>query len=149
MGGSKEFFAQKLDELPEFEGAYQEHLTYYEELLGHVFFGEETLLGALERLLPANEDRARIRQYIDFVEDMYANGDDDVQNIVGVTILECLGDDETVLRNAFSYFSEELMRASQSIEKGWGRRDIRIWHKNGKVLYDWSWPPNQAAQEGD
>ena len=80
---------------------------------------------------------------------MYANGDDDVQNIVGVTILECLGDDETVLRNAFSYFSEELMRASQSIEKGWGRRDIRIWHKNGKVLYDWSWPPNQAAQEGD
>ena len=123
MGGSKEFFAQKLDELPEFEGAYQEHLTYYEELLGHVFFGEETLLGALERLLPANEDRARIRQYIDFVEDMYANGDDDVQNIVGVTILECLGDDETVLRNAFSYFSEELMRASQSIEKGWGRRD--------------------------
>ena len=149
MGGSKEFFAQNLDELPEFEGAYQEHLTYYEELLGHVFFGEETLLGALERLLPANEDRARIRQYIDFVEDMYANGDDDVQNIVGVTILECLGDDETVLRNAFSYFSEELMRASQSIEKGWGRRDIRIWHKNGKVLYDWSWPPNQAAQEGD
>ncbi|MCI9556678.1 MAG: hypothetical protein HFF53_07040 [Lawsonibacter sp.] len=149
MGGSKEFFAQKLDELPEFEGAYQEHLTYYEELLGHVFFGEETLLGALERLLPANEDRARIRQYIDFVEDMYANGDDDVQNIVGVTILECLGDDETVLRNAFSYFSEELMRASQSIEKGWGRRDIRIWHKNGKVLYDWSWPPNQAAQKGD
>ena len=149
MGGSTEFFAQKLDELPEFEGAYQEHLTYYEELLGHVFFGEETLLGALERLLPANEDRARIRQYIDFVEDMYANGDDDVQNIVGVTILECLGDDETVLRNAFSYFSEELMRASQSIEKGWGRRDIRIWHKNGKVLYDWSWPPNQAAQEGD
>ncbi len=149
MGGSKEFFAQKLDELPEFEGAYQEHLTYYGELLGHVFFGGETLLGALERLLPANEDRARIRQYIDFVEDMYANGDDDVQNIVGVTILECLGDDETVLRNAFSYFSEELMRASQSIEKGWGRRDIRIWHKNGKVLYDWSWPPNQAAQEGD
>lgn len=149
MGGSKEFFAQKLDELPEFEGAYQEHLTYYEELLGHVFFGGETLLGALERLLPANEDRARIRQYIDFVEDMYANGDDDVQNIVGVTILECLGDDETVLRNAFSYFSEELMRASQSIEKGWGRRDIRIWHKNGKVLYDWSWPPNQAAQKGD
>ena len=138
MGGSKEFFAQKLDEIPEFKGAYQEHLTYYEELLGHVFFGEETLLGALERLLPANEDRAHIRQYIDFVEDMYANGDDDVQNI-----------DETVLRNAFSYFSEELMRASQSIEKGWGRRDIRIWHKNGKVLYDWSWPPNQAAQEGD
>lgn len=61
-------------------------------------------------------------------------------NIVGVTILECLGDDEAVLRNAFTYFSEELMLASQSIERGWGRRDIHIWHKNGKVLYDWAWP---------
>ena len=149
MGGSKEFFAQKLEEFPEFAGAYREHLRYYGNLLGCVFFASETLLGALERLLRTNEDRARIRQYIDFLEDMYANGDDEVQNIVCVAILECLGDDETVLRNAFSYFSEELMRASQSVERDWGRRDIRIWHKNGKVLYDWSWPPDQAAQKGD
>ena len=35
----------------------------------------------------------------------------------------------------------ELMLASQSIEKGWGRREIRIWHRNGKTLYDWDWPP--------
>ena len=34
----------------------------------------------------------------------------------------------------------ELMLASQSIEKGWGRRDIRIWHKSGRVRYDWDWP---------
>ena len=104
---------------------------------------DDSMKGALEKLLKTNEKQEKIRRYIDFVEDMYANGDDDVQNIVGVTILECLGDDETVLRSAFSYFSEELMLASQSIEKGWGRRDIRIWHRGGRPQYDWKWPPEQ------
>ncbi len=141
MGHSKEYFAQKLGEqFPEFREAYQEHLAYYEELLGHVFFGGETLLGVLEPLLKTNQEKEKIRRYIDFVEDMYANGDDDVQNIVEVTILECLGDDETVLRNAFTYFSEELMLASQSIERGWGRREIKIWHRGGRPQYDWEWP---------
>ena len=63
-----------------------------------------------------------------------------MRNIVEVTLLECLGDDETILRNAFSYFSEKLMLASQSVERDWGRREIRIWHKNGRTLYDWDWP---------
>ena len=80
----KEYFAKKLGEqFPEFHGAYEEHLEYYEELLGHVFFGGETLLGVLESLLKTNEEKEKIRRYMDFLEDMYANGDDDVQNIVG------------------------------------------------------------------
>ena len=145
MGYSKEYFAQELGErFPEFRETYQEHLEYYKELLGHVFFGGETLLGVLESLLKTNGEKEKIRRYIDFVEDMYANGDDDVQNIVEVTILECLGDDETVLRNAFTYFSEELMLVSQSIEKGWGRRDIKIWHRGGRPQYDWKWPPAET-----
>lgn len=145
MGYSKEYFAQELGErFPEFRETYQEHLEYYEELLGHVFFGGETLLGVLESLLKTNGEKEKIRRYIGFVEDMYANGDDDVQNIVEVTILECLGDDETVLRNAFTYFSEELMLVSQSIEKGWGRRDIKIWHRGGRPQYDWKWPPAET-----
>lgn len=139
---SKEYFARALAErFPEFREAYEEHMRdYFEEygeVLGHIFFGGETLLGVLPELLKTNENQEKIRGYIDFIEDMYANGDGDVQNIVGVTLLECLGDDETVLRSAFSYFSEELMQASRSIEKGWGRRDIRIWHRRGKTLYDW------------
>lgn len=147
MEYNKEYFAQKLEEFPEFVGAYQEHLRYYGELLGHVFFGGETLLGVLQSLLKTNEKQEKIRQYIDFVEDMYANGDGDVRNIVDCTILECLGDDETVLRNAFPYFSEELMLASQSVEKGWGRRDIRIWHRGGRPQYNWSWPPNNLLSD--
>ena len=136
----KETFARRLvRRFPEFQKEYQDHLRGYGELVGHVFFGD-TLNRALFELLEGGREPATIRKYIDFIEDMYANGDDAVQNIVEVTILERLGDEETVLRNAFAYFSEALMLASRSVEKGWGRRDIRIRHKNGAVLYDWDWP---------
>ena len=136
----KETFARRLvRRFPEFQRAYQDHLRGYGELVGHVFFGD-TLNAVLFSQLETNEDPGIIRQYIDFVEDMYANGDGDVRNIVEVTILERLGDEEAVLRNAFSYFSEELMLASQSVERDWGRREICIWHKNGRTLYDWDWP---------
>ena len=138
MNGSKEAFALALAErFPEFRKAYEEHLEDYGEVLGHVFF--DVLHRALVPLLRLNEDREKIGQYIEFLENMYANGDEDVRNIVEVTILEVLGDDETVLRNAFLYFSENLMTAAQAVEKGWGRRDIRIWRKNGRVRYDWEW----------
>ncbi|MCI8422126.1 MAG: hypothetical protein HFF50_01125 [Lawsonibacter sp.] len=137
----KETFARRLvRRFPEFQREYQDHLRGYGELVGHVLFGD-TLNRALFELLETNRDRETIRRYIDFIEDMYANGDGDVRNIVEVTILERLGDEETVLRGAFACFSEALMLASQSIEKSWGRRDIRIWHKNGRTLYDWDWPP--------
>ena len=60
MGYSKEYFAQELGKrFPEFHGAYEEHLEYYEELLGHVFFGGETLLGVLESLLKTNEEKEK------------------------------------------------------------------------------------------
>lgn len=141
---SKETFARRLvRQFPEFQREYQDHLRGYGGLLGHVFF-RDTLNAVLFPLLEVNENPGMIRQYIDFMEDMYANGDSDVQNIVEVTILERLGDEEAVLRNAFTYFSEALMLASQSVEKGWGRREIRIWHRNGKTLYDWDWPPEAA-----
>ena len=140
----KEQFARKLaEEFPEFRETYKKHLEDYGELLGHVFFGGETLLGVLESLLKTNEEKEKIRRYIDFVEEMYASGDGDVRNIVEVTILECLGDDETVLRSAFTYFSEELMLASQSIERDWGRREIKIWHRGGRPMYGWDWPPKK------
>lgn len=133
---TKEHFARKLvRDFPEYQRAYQDHLKAYGEVLGHVFFCEINPI--LSDLLRSNRDRAQIRKYIGFMEDMYANGDDEVKNIVTVTMLEYLGDDETVLRNAFAYFSEELMEASKAVEAGWGRRNIRLYRRHGKLLYEW------------
>lgn len=133
---TKEYFARELvRRFPEYRRAYEDHLEAYGKVLGHVFFCE--LNPVLAGLLKAGQDRALTRRYMDFVEDMYRDGDDEVKNIVQVTILEYLGDDEAVLRGAFAYFSEALMEASKAVEAGWGRRDIRLYRRHGKLLYEW------------
>ena len=132
------YYVRKLIRLfPEFQRSYQMHRKYYHrKFLPHVFFGD-ALNPILSELLKTNQDTEQIEKYIAFLEDMYQNGDTDVRNIVEVTILEYLGDDETVLRHAFGYFSEDLMQASKAVEASWGRRDIRIFYRGGKVFADW------------
>ncbi|WBW98381.1 hypothetical protein OW730_06325 [Oceanirhabdus sp. W0125-5] len=90
-------------------------------MLGHVFFSEG-INEPLFELLKINTDKNLIKKYISFIEEMYSDGDDDVKNIVIVTILERLGDDGKVLSNAYSYFSKELICMSKEVESFWGRR---------------------------
>ena len=131
------YFAKKLLQLfPECQEEYQNNLKHYGEILGHVYFGNN-INPVLSELLQSNQEKILIKKHIDFIEDMYCRGDYDVQNVVIVTILAYLGDDETVLRNAFTYFSEDLMLASKEIEAFWGRRDIHIYRRHGKTFADW------------
>ena len=132
-----EYYARKLAQIfPDYEGVYAEHMEDFGELLGHVFFGS-VFNSQLSKLLLANSNKEEIQKYIDFIEDMYANGDAGAQDIVCVTILAYLGDDDTILKHAFSYFSEDIIQASKILESGYGRREIRIYYKNGKVYTDW------------
>jgi hypothetical protein len=123
---------------PEYMEEYSAHLEAYGEILGHVFFGD-AIDSTLSRLLLENKDKDEeaIRRYIDFIEYMYSSGDASVQNVVVVTVLEYLGDDDIVLKNAFKYFSEDIIQASKQIEADILRRNIRIFYKNGKVLTEW------------
>jgi len=106
---------------PEYKPYYIEHIDSYGEILGHVFFGDCVNLKLFD-LLQKHTDKDMIRKYISFIEEMFRNGNDAVQNIVYVTILEYLGDDEVVLQNAYSYFTQELIAASKLIENQIGRR---------------------------
>lgn len=136
----EQYFAEKwVKTFPEDKKIYQEHIADYEQLLGHIFFAE-VLNAPLTELLIKNEDKAKIEKMISFMEEMYRTGNDRVRDIVDVTVIECLGDREDVLRNAFTYFSEELMFASKRMESLWGRRNIRIYWHRGKTLYEWE-PP--------
>ena len=132
-----EYYARKfIQTFPEYAQEYTEHIEDYGELLGHVFFGA-VINSQLSKLLRINEDKTRIQKYTDFIEDMYANGNEAIRNIVGVTILAYLGDDDKILKNAVAYFSEDVLQESKSIEAGYGRRKMRIYTENGKVQADW------------
>lgn len=101
-------YARKLiTTFPNMQTLYDRHMADYGELLGHIFFADAVNEPLME-LLRVNENPAAIGKYISLLENMYINGDDAVQNVVVVSVLERLGDDETVLRNAYGYFSEPL-----------------------------------------
>ena len=109
-----------LENFPEHEQTYHEHIDFCEELLGHVFFGDSINL-PLTQLLRENIDIETIQKYINFIDYMYATGDEAVKNIVVVTILEYLGDNKKVLENAFRFFSEDLRKKSIEVERYLGR----------------------------
>lgn len=131
-------FAKKFIILfPAYKKDYQEDIEAYGEILGHNFFGN-SINAVLSTLLIENKNINLIKKYIDFIEDMYAHGNEDVKNIVEVTILEYLGDDDGSLKNAFTYFSEDLIMASKNIEADLERHEIHIFYKKGNVFADWT-----------
>ena len=104
-----------VETFPEYKYELEEHLNDYGELLGHVFFGDIIDIHLVE-LLETETDISRIKKIFHFVNDMYTNGDEYMQNVIVVTILEYLGDDPIILKKAFKYLSNELKNASYNIE---------------------------------
>ena len=56
-----------------------------------------------------------IQQYCSFVEKMYYDGDEDVKNVVEVTILEQLSDEEEVWLRFGTYLSNEFIREINTV----------------------------------
>jgi len=115
-----------LDEFPEYIPMYMEHIEFNGEVLPHVFFGE-TLSEDLLKLIEENKDKVKIDAIFTFLERMAMDGDQEVKNLLMVTILERLGDEPTLLRDAvFNYMGEKTKQASIVIERFWGR-DFNIY----------------------
>lgn len=107
---SKEEMAQKLVNLfPEKEQSLKEHYQDYGELLGHIFFADEICCPLFE-MLKTNCTNDEIKKYCRFIEDMWLNGNDDVVNVVEVTILERLSDDKNVWLNFGCNLSNDFIR---------------------------------------
>lgn len=120
MKAAKEQFANKLVELfPEKKQALIQHYEDFGELRGHIFFGDEINVPLVD-LLQKNEAGNKVSSYCRFIEEMWKNGTDDVVNIVNVTIVERLSDDETVwirfgknISNEFKlYINDNLIKSN-------------------------------------
>lgn len=105
---TKEEMARRLVRLfPDKQAVLTEHYEEYGELLGHIFFAEEVNVLLVE-LLTENAFPEKVACYCGFIEEMWRNGDAAVVNIVDVTILERLSDDETVWRRFGQHISEDF-----------------------------------------
>ena len=107
---SKEEFAERLVYLfPDKKQALDEHYADFNELFGHIYFAE-ALNEPLIEMLSSQSDENLISKYCSFVEDMWLNGDEDVVNIVEVTILERLSDDKSVWDCFGKHISNDFIR---------------------------------------
>ena len=106
-----DYFLQKFPELRE---QAQEELAFYEELLGHVIFPNLLFnaenLPDLRSLLKENQNPELIQRYCEFLEKIYTSGDDDCLNILVVSILELLSDDEQIWFHFWKYISNDFIR---------------------------------------
>ena len=118
---NKELFAEYfVQRFPEYTNELKFHLEEYGELLGHVFFGV-IINSQIVQLLRTDSNPARTKLMLDFVNELYLEGDDECKNIVVVTILEYLGDDKEVLKKALDYLDLELQEESRRVERFLGR----------------------------
>jgi hypothetical protein len=74
--------------LPEFAAAIDEHVADHDEVLPHVLFGDLTrfVLDAHQR-----GDDDLVRRALAFLDSALREGDDGVQNLVGVSFVENVG----------------------------------------------------------
>ena len=79
------------------------------EILGHIYFGDE-FTNSLIDLLKENKELDKIKNYCNFIEYMWENGDEEVLNIVDVTILESLSDDREIWNNFGKNISKEFKK---------------------------------------
>lgn len=103
----------------EYKPLLQEHMDFNDEVLNHVFFGECNEY--FVELIGKEKDIQKIKALFDFFERMATQGDDDVKELLSVTILARLGDSKKLLQTAYKYMGTETRNASDEIEMFWGR----------------------------
>lgn len=86
----------------------EEHLRDYGEILLHIFASEHIGEPLLQMLEQTSVPERRVRIYCRAIENLWQYGDEAVVNVVDVTILERLSDDECTWQKFGRYLSEEF-----------------------------------------
>lgn len=115
-----------LKDFPEFRDKAEEDKVFWQEEedekpLIHVFFGDILNPFLVNEALIKTDDTALIKRLFQFMEKMSVSKDVKVQEVLGVTILEGLGDDRKILKKARKFMRPETLKMSHEIEKGLGR----------------------------
>ena len=122
MMNDQEMIEAFLQAFPCCRNSYNEHMEKYGELLQHVFY-PEVISNPLIELLERETDDPVINAYTGFIERMWLDGDESVRNVVDVTILERLSDNEKVWNRFGKYISDEF---KYYINTEWIRNNIAI-----------------------
>lgn len=91
---------------PELRPAYKENLAVYGEFFGEEFFtkyGTEKVIGAIKENNPQT-----MKKLFQTLNEIYEDGTSEVQDVIAVTILGKLGNDQILLARCVDYMSETM-----------------------------------------
>ena len=88
-------------------GLLQEHIKDYNDILLHIF-ATDMVTEPLLKLFGGTENNLMINCYISLIEIMWQKGSEEVRNVVDVTILERLSDEDTVWQRFGKLVSSEF-----------------------------------------
>jgi hypothetical protein len=86
------FVRALVDSFPIFRSMFDEHVSDYGEILPHLFFGDLTAFCV--QLLVNKDDVVgtaglrQLREILDYLENAYAQGGEDVEELISVSFLE-------------------------------------------------------------
>jgi len=109
--------------IPELRDKYEQELELWdgEDPGAHNIFGD-ILNPFLIEALHKDADEELLKKVFLFLERMATSNDSLVQEVLGCTVLERIGDDKVILQKAKKYMQEETKKISEEIENGWGRK---------------------------
>ena len=93
---------------PENKQYYKEHIGDYGTVLAHVF-AIETINIPMEKDFKVDSESETFRKYCSLIQSLWKNGDDDVRNVIDVTILESISDHERMWKVFSRHISQEFI----------------------------------------
>ena len=118
----KTLVSQLIQAIPEIEPAYNDELTWWDdEQPGvHAIFGN-VLNPLLIEKLTLREDKQLLERIFDFFELMASSRDEKVTEVLLCTVLERLGDDDLILKQAEPFMKDTTKKLCHDLEKELGR----------------------------
>ena len=107
--------------IPEVRPRFDEGNSWWDEILPHIVFGDVVVPVVIEWLSEYQTKNSELIRAFSFFEEMATSGDKMVEEVLGVTVLEQLGDGRSILQVARTFMGNQTRELSDNIEKGLGR----------------------------
>ena len=96
------------DKFPQNKSYYRKHIKDYGTVLAHIF-AMETINTPMEKEFKAAAESELFRKYCKLIQFLWENGDDDVRNVIDVTILESISDHKRMWEAFGRHISQEFI----------------------------------------
>lgn len=115
-----EFFAKMQELLPSTKEAYIESIKEYGEVLETVVI-EDIFMPFILTLLSENREQQLLENIFMYFEEILNSDDSHLINVLSITVLEMLGNDKVILKNAKQYMGTKTTALQIKADEELGR----------------------------